>query len=986
MNKKTCLIVALFFITFPSLAQSLESNKILKDSLDFFVNDGDFNKATPFAEKLAENLKSQKGKESNDYQNSLEQWGRCLQNSGQTDLAEQRFIELLHLQKTADSSDPAKIIKTLRKLGRLQFDDNNSDKSEMYYLQALAISDSVYGKISKESGKIQQDLGFLFLTIKQKKGLEYLEKALDIFKNVYGEKHEEVALTYYRMGIAHKQDNKSKSEKMLLISMDIYTSLFGEFHIKTTTSYDGLCVFYSEIGNFKKALFYGEKALKIHEKVEGENSGGYGLSLLNLGIIYANYGDIKKAEEYYNKTLKIWLALNNGEENTDIAIVYYNLGGIYNQSGISKRAEFCMQKSYEIFKKAYKGGRGFSRSYESLGMVYRDMGEFEKAVPFYLKSIEWKEKHFEPDNFAHQTYCRSLGLLYYYQKKYAQAEPYLIRNTELILKQFDRVFPSFSDDDKAEFYNLYKESFDELISLAINYHTHKPELLDRMFDLRLATKALLLNSSAKWKQRIKGSHDRKLLSLFGQWEDNQAKLGKLYQSTDPKAKIAIDTLLPKTERLEKELSLRSEHFATLSDKKIVRWQDVQKKLKSGEAAVEMIRIPKFGIEKMLTDTSDPARPVHARYGFTDTILYAALIVKPGTSHPELVLLKSGNTMEGKDWKYYRNCIEKQIRDEHSYSVFWKPFEQKLGPGIKRIYFSGDGIFHSLNLNTLFNPATKKYLLEEKEISLITNSKDLLIHSNKEEQNHLAYLIGFPNYNTNAEKRKTLAGGELGFNSNYYFSMTRGEAYSELPGTKVEVEGIGKILSAKGWEVQSYLGDKALEENLKDCFKPRILHLATHGYFEPDSARYQNPLLRSGILLTGANNSFLGEKDDNVEDGILTAYEAMNLNLDNTDLVVLSACETGLGEIKNGEGVYGLQRAFKVAGAKSIIMSLWKVDDEATQELMVSFYKHWLGEAVGEGRQTANGNSKRSAFLKAQKELKAKYPNPYYWGAFVMVGE
>jgi CHAT domain-containing protein len=144
------------------------------------------------------------------------------------------------------------------------------------------------------------------------------------------------------------------------------------------------------------------------------------------------------------------------------------------------------------------------------------------------------------------------------------------------------------------------------------------------------------------------------------------------------------------------------------------------------------------------------------------------------------------------------------------------------------------------------------------------------------------------------------------------------------------------------------------------------------------------------MLTGAGNTLKGEKKEEGEDGILTAYEAMNLNLDNTDLVVLSACETGLGEIKNGEGVYGLQRAFKVAGAKSIIMSLWKVSDEATQELMVSFYKHWLSPpAPGGGAKPTPPsavNSKRYAFLKAQKELKAKYPDPYFWGAFVMVGE
>jgi CHAT domain-containing protein len=162
------------------------------------------------------------------------------------------------------------------------------------------------------------------------------------------------------------------------------------------------------------------------------------------------------------------------------------------------------------------------------------------------------------------------------------------------------------------------------------------------------------------------------------------------------------------------------------------------------------------------------------------------------------------------------------------------------------------------------------------------------------------------------------------------------------------------------------------------------------------------------MLANAGETMKGTKLSTEDDGVLTSAEAMNLNLDNTELVVLSACETGLGEVKNGEGVYGLQRAFKVAGAKSIIMSLWKVSDEATQELMVSFYKHWLGKGPTQplrqggwaNSQTTTANfsnntkcplrglgvgAKRFAFLKAQKELKAKYPDPFYWGAFVMLG-
>jgi CHAT domain-containing protein len=196
------------------------------------------------------------------------------------------------------------------------------------------------------------------------------------------------------------------------------------------------------------------------------------------------------------------------------------------------------------------------------------------------------------------------------------------------------------------------------------------------------------------------------------------------------------------------------------------------------------------------------------------------------------------------------------------------------------------------------------------------------------------------------------------------------------------------LKEKGWAISEFLDKSAAEEKIKEMNSPKIFHIATHGLYRPstevtlekemqgnEAVLTQNPLMRTGLLLKGAGDLLL--KTDfnyNMENGILTAYEAMNLNLDRTDLVVLSACETGLGDLEAGEGVYGLQRAFLVAGAKVLIMSMFKVDDDATQKLMLKFYQKWL-----------NSGNMRQSFIDAKKELRLEYPDPIYWGAFMMIG-
>ena len=232
---------------------------------------------------------------------------------------------------------------------------------------------------------------------------------------------------------------------------------------------------------------------------------------------------------------------------------------------------------------------------------------------------------------------------------------------------------------------------------------------------------------------------------------------------------------------------------------------------------------------------------------------------------------------------------------------------------------------------------------------------------------------------------------------------QGLTFSRLPGTKEEVKAIAALMGRSAREI--YTGGSASESVLMQSKSPRILHLATHGFFLSDQdwssmmdeksrgititareapsgkkpVHIENPFLRSGLALAGANRSLAQE---GITDGILTAEKILGLNLRGTDMVVLSACDTGMGDVKNGEGVYGLRRAFTQAGAKSLVMSLWEVPDRETKELMVSFYKNLQSGKIN------RAEALRDAALKQRQTVKFRYGNdhPYYWAAFVFLGE
>lgn len=408
--------------------------------------------------------------------------------------------------------------------------------------------------------------------------------------------------------------------------------------------------------------------------------------------------------------------------------------------------------------------------------------------------------------------------------------------------------------------------------------------------------------------------------------------------------------------------------------------EVRNQLKKREALIEITRIRYFDKK------------------WTDSILYVALVVRKDSKYPQMLILPNGKEMEKSDIIYYHNAINSRKKDKISYNIFFKPLQKAL-KGVKKIYFSSDGVYHQLNLGTLYNPESKKFASEEVKIQLISTTRDFLnLSKNKRQlqkqanEYHL-YLFGYPNYSetkTDKPEIKDRSLVDIALISRIdkkqrFFDALPG-VVSNLPGTKKEIETIEKMAKQAKIPSKTYLGDDASEENLKSISEPSVLHIATHGFFigaqsqsegnNQEIRHFDNPLLRAGLLLAGSELTLNKKERNSKENGILTAQEALNLDLESTNLVVLSACETGLGEIKNGEGVFGLQRALQEAGAKSVLMSLWKVDDAATQEMMSLFYENML----------IKKQEKRTAFQNAQETMKKKYKEPYYWGAFVMVGE
>ena len=585
-------------------------------------------------------------------------------------------------------------------------------------------------------------------------------------------------------------------------------------------------------------------------------------------------------------------------------------------------------------------------------------GDLRSADEHILVTITGNKKYYGENS---PEYCESVTFRAWIQKGLGHME----ESKHLFAESFRnyreycvRVAPYLSEAERQIFYNKLNGNLQEYFLFASeNLNNLDPQTSGDLYNALLLSKSAGLDQLRNIRQQINDKNDTEALRLLNEWKGLKEQLIVVYRSGASDETSRKQTVLEdQVNRIERELAGRSRSFLDFNTQLNTDWKQVSSVLRPGEAAVEIIRIENAFIAKAF---------------------YAALVLKPDGHAPALVVLPNAIQLEKRNLRFYHNAIRNNLPDTISYSALWKPIAKAIGVS-KHIYFSPDGLFNQVNLQTLKNPLTGKYLGEETDITLLTTTREIIRPVSREPLREVV-MFGNPDFGSVGEMPASPESAQ-----NRSASMFQ---VPDLPGTKAELDGLAQTFGQGKIKHRIFTRSEASEENIRKVSAPQVLHIATHGFFLNDVDRQsggdflqgfmgkqttENPMLRSGLMLAGCRsatdrNSLSGS------DGVLTAFEAASLDLTGNRMVVMSACETGLGTVINGEGVIGLPRALLSAGSEQVLMSLWKVDDQATQELMRDFYGRW-----------AKTGDAESSWKLAQQDLRVKYPSPYYWGAFVLL--
>lgn len=879
--------------------------------------------------------------------------------------------------------------KSCNILGSLYIELGEYKKAELMLFMARSVYERISGKMNKSYAATCNNIGMLFrIQGLYDKAEPYYREAKDVFENTNGKESSAYANCCNSLGLLYlDKEQYDKSEQFFLECKIIREKILGKEHLYYGDICNNLALLYNNLGQYKKAEQLYTVTREVYKKVLGDQHADYALSINNLADLLSNLGEFGKAETLYLEAKQIREKVL-GKNHPEYAKSCNNLAVLYLRTGQLEKSKYLFTEAKKIREESLGNENiEYAESCNNLGSFYKEIGQYPDAEKLYLEAKNIREKVLGKASSVYVASCSNIADLYRVLNNLSEASGFYkeaFYNQQNILK---KLFLFTSESEQQSYIRNIKKISESILSFYSASGLNIPTSF--VLDISFANRNLILNSSRNLRNAIIDIRDSVIRYRYNDWIDTREQLAFwLSKSVQDRGKMGIE-LEEKANNMEKELNRTSADFRRLQKKQEITWKDLQQSLKTNEAAIEFAEFQYYNGKS-----------------WTDSTYYIAMVLRKEHPEPVLVnlfekrqldsLLSYKSTSAGQVQLSYLYKKQPDEKNNSLYDIIWKPIEQHL-MGIKTVYFAPAGSLYKIAFAAM--PVNQEEVLSDKyqliqlnstassgdkSVTPLTISDKIILYGGIQyDADSITIKKAALHYSTNDVAARYLPEGlsRDGMNDFYYLS-----------GTKNEISAINKLAGQNYFVTTISDGMMATEESFKALNgknSPAVLHIATHGFFFPDPKyikkndrlggaavfkQSDNPLMRSGLAFAGANNAWKGKAVEGVEDGILTSYEVSNMYLPNTKLAVLSACETGLGDIQGSEGVYGLQRAFKMAGVQNLVMSLWKVSDAESSEFMQEFYKNLFA------KQTIG-----TAFYNAQTVLKNRYRNdPYKWAAWVLV--
>ena len=860
--------------------------------------------------------------------------------------AEGPLRRVLEIRERNQGASSAAAVLAINNLAAVLNSEGKFTEAEPLYRQAIAIQEKLFGANDARLAGPLSNLAGLYADQGQYAEAEPLyRRALKLLPEATEANQSQIVDLLNALSSVYRAEGRYlEAARSLSQAIAIEEKASGADPSSLADAYSTLAELYKARRQYVAGLEAAERALKLLEQDQGKTTALYAKTLDGVADFYELQGKHEEAATRFSAALAIQTKFT-GKDSPDLALTE-----------------------------------------DSLAEVYLAQYKTQEAEPLLLRALAIREKVFGPNHPRTSDTVQDLARLYYYEGNREKAQEFFRRREETLHTQLSQSLPSMSEKDRRPLINAVQEFFPDAFSFAYANRESDPAFAARMYELVLWQKAMSLGSFTFARHRATAGSDPEATALLEQLASKRSQLAafaaQMHSDSDD-WRAAEGKLADESMQLEREYTRRLGSHPAPAPITPPGLSDVKNQLQKGDAAIEYLRL----------DFDDSA--AHARKA-----LYVALVLTPDSAAPELVTLGDAATLEGEPLRAYRNSLTPAAHLDSTkfYEAFWKPLEPALG-GATRIFVSPDGALDQVAFGVV-TAKDGKTLLEKYDLHLLPGTRELARNPAAHADNS-AILLGNPDFALSDTKyRSALAAIDAvakgipppAVPSDPAAPGAKG-ALPPMPETGVEVDSISKMLREKSWQVQLYEGPLAVEEAVKSAHGPRVLHVATPGFYLPPSesadansaselpAGLDDPSLRSGLYFAGVDSVLSGaDPASDLDDGVLSAYEAAGLDLSGTELVVLSSAGSKASSSNAREAIFGMPRAMLRAGAGAVLISLWPASEKDALDMMGLFYKHWLA-----------GEDKSSALRKAQLETRAKIiqrtgkDNASIWGAWVLIG-